>query len=59
MTEEEKAYFEYRAEVELKQASTSECPEAVRVHYILANHYLDRAHGPAEASNEVTHVRRA
>lgn len=59
MTEDEKAYFQHRAEVELKQAATSDCPEAVRVHYILANHYLDRVYGPPDAPVQTAHIRRS
>jgi hypothetical protein len=35
-------YFYKRAEAELQMAQAARSPEAVRVHYALANHYLDR-----------------
>lgn len=50
MTDDDKAYFYRRAETELTQASRSECPEAVRVHYTLAEYYLDRVYDLAERS---------
>lgn len=59
MTEDEKAYFQRRAETELEQASASECPEAVQVHYTLANHYLDRVYGDAEQPGELSGVAHA
>lgn len=52
MTDDEKDYFRRRAEAELKQASVSECPEAVRVHYTLAGYYLDRVYGVAVRPKE-------
>ncbi len=52
MTEDEKDYFYRRAEAELKQASMSACPEAVRVHYTLAGYYLDRVYGTVEPLKE-------
>jgi hypothetical protein len=42
---DDRKYFEQRAAAELRRAQTSSVPEAVRVHYELAGHYLDRAHG--------------
>lgn len=52
MTDDEKDYFYRRAEAELKQASRSHCPEAVRVHYTLAGYYLDRVYGTDEQPKE-------
>lgn len=43
--EEDKRYFLRRAEAELEQAQRAEHPRAVRAHYHLANHYLDRVYG--------------
>lgn len=38
-------YYHQRAEAELNRAVQSECPEAVKAHYTLAGHYLDRVYG--------------
>jgi hypothetical protein len=45
MPESDKDYFYSRAEVELRMAQTARDPNAVRAHYTLAGHYLDRAFG--------------
>lgn len=48
-------YFYDRAETELELAQRATHPLAVRAHYIIANHYLDRCYSgttaalPAEA----------
>lgn len=39
-------YFYDRAEQELEQAQRASHPAAVKAHYQLANHYLDRFYGP-------------
>lgn len=48
-------YFYDRAETELELAQRATHPLAVRAHYIIANHYLDRCYGgtsaPAPASD--------
>ncbi len=54
-------YFFKRAEAELKMAQTSRNPSAVRAHYTLAGHYLDRAYGghqhrPASADEIRSHL---
>ncbi|EZP51194.1 MULTISPECIES: hypothetical protein [Sphingomonas] len=41
-------YFYARAETELELAQRATHPEAVRAHYIIANHYLDRCYGGGE-----------
>jgi hypothetical protein len=42
-------YFYDRAETELELAQRATHQLAVRAHYIIANHYLDRCYGsPAE-----------
>ena len=46
-------YFLQRAEQELQIAQSSLIPAAVRVHYELANRYLDKAHG-ANAAEPVS-----
>jgi hypothetical protein len=38
-------YFHQRAEAELKMAEKSVAPQAVKAHYELAGHYLDRVFG--------------
>lgn len=38
-------YFYERAETELELAQRATHPLAVRAHYIIANHYLDRCYG--------------
>jgi hypothetical protein len=40
-------YFYERAETELELAQRATHPLAVRAHYIIANHYLDRCYGGA------------
>ena len=40
--EDEKAYFEQRAEAELSLAQAADHPAVVRAHYLLAGFYLDR-----------------
>ena len=41
-------YFYGRAETELELAQRATHPLAVRAHYIIANHYLDRCYGGDE-----------
>ena len=38
-------YYYGRAEAELEQAQRSTSAEAVKIHYTLAGHYLDRVYG--------------
>ena len=40
-------YFYARAETELELAQRATHPQAVRAHYIIANHYLDRCYSGA------------
>jgi len=47
----EQEYLYTRAESELKMAQRAACPEAVRAHYVLAGHYLDRLHGGDDRGN--------
>lgn len=42
----ESKYLYRRAEQELEQAQQCDHPAAVRAHYALASHYLDRLYGP-------------
>ena len=46
MSDDEKAYFQQRAEAEIALAQRSEHPDVVRSHYLLAGYYLDRIHYP-------------
>lgn len=46
---DDETYFYERAETELELAQRATHPEAVRAHYIIANHYLDRCYGAAAA----------
>jgi hypothetical protein len=46
MEQDQNSYFLKRAEAELELASSSEHPEVVRAHYLLAGLYLDRVYGP-------------
>ncbi|HIV75936.1 hypothetical protein [Sphingomonas yabuuchiae] len=41
-------YFYQRAETELELAQKATHPAAVRAHYIIANHYLDRVYSQPE-----------
>lgn len=54
MQQEPDTYFYDRAEAELELAQSAEHPAAVRAHYLLAGHYLDRFYGEPgdEASAE-------
>jgi hypothetical protein len=42
---DDSTYFYGRAETELELAQRATHPLAVRAHYIIANHYLDRCYG--------------
>ena len=46
-------YFYQRAETELELAQKATHPAAVRAHYIIANHYLDRAYSQPDAGAAV------
>ena len=45
MDDLDRDYFEARAEAELSLAQSAPHPAAVRSHYIMAGHYLDRLYG--------------
>ena len=45
MTDADRDYYQKRAAAELALAVRSENPAAVKSHYTLAGHYLDRIHG--------------
>ena len=42
MFEDDRSYYQHRAEVEIECAQRATVPEAVRVHYLLAEAYLDK-----------------
>jgi len=46
-------YFYQRAETELELAQKATHPAAVRAHYIIANHYLDRVYSQPDANTAV------
>ena len=45
-------YYYLRAEAELAQAERSTSPAAVKAHYTLAGHYLDRVYGGDDGLND-------
>ena len=45
MSQEEREYYERRAEAELELAQSAANGRAVQAHYELASAYLDRIHG--------------
>ncbi|MET4896285.1 hypothetical protein RN629_03810 [Sphingomonadaceae bacterium jetA1] len=49
----EEDYFYQRAETELELAQKATHPAAVRAHYIIANHYLDRAYSQSDGAHVV------
>lgn len=51
MSQEEREYFERRAEAEIELAQSAEHRRAVQAHYELAAAYLDRIHGDAPKSS--------
>lgn len=44
ITDDDRAYFQTRAEAEIELAQHAEHPDAVRSHYLLAGYYLDLVH---------------
>lgn len=54
MATQEDSYFYDRAEAELKLAQAAAHPAAVRAHYLLAGHYLDRFYSDPEAEGQGT-----
>ena len=50
MSQEEREYYERRAEAELALAQAAASREVVQAHYELASAYLDRIHGDAPKS---------
>ena len=52
MSQEEREYYELRAEAELELAQAAAHRLAVQAHYELASAYLDRIHGDAPKSED-------
>jgi len=52
MSDNEKNYYQQRAEAEIALAQQAEHPDACRSHYLLAGYYLDIVHN--EAPQQVT-----
>ena len=50
MSVTEQSYFEQRAEAELQLAQQASHPAAIKAHYELARHYLDRLHSAEDGS---------
>ena len=61
MPDDERSYFQARAEEEIEAARAASHSEAVRAHYLLAGYYLDLVHNPAAARSnlaaDVEHAR--
>jgi hypothetical protein len=52
MPEDDKIYFQDRAEAEIALAQHAEHPDAVRSHYLLAAYYLDLVHNETSESDK-------
>ena len=44
MSDDDKAYYQERAETEIEMAQRAEHEQVVRSHYLLAGYYLDLVH---------------
>jgi hypothetical protein len=53
LTDDERDYYERRAEKELLMASATDNQQACASHYTLANLYLELAYEPVEAEESV------
>jgi hypothetical protein len=51
MSDEERSYYERRAEAEIQMAQEARHQAVVRAHYELAAAYLDRIHGEEPRSS--------
>ncbi len=49
--EKDADHFYRRAEEEIKRATEATCPEAVKLHYELADRYLDRVYSDADSES--------
>ncbi len=54
MSLDDKDYFRERAEAELRMAQRARDPAAVRAHYTLAGHYLDRVYSGSDQVASMT-----
>ena len=52
MSDDQRSYFQARAEEEIEAAQSASHPEAARAHYLLAGYYLDLVHNLPIASDE-------
>lgn len=52
-TDDEKTYFQDRAEAEIELAQKADHPGAVRSHYLLAGYYLDLVHSDGIVREEL------
>jgi len=52
-------YYYRRAEAELEQAQRATSPAAVKAHYTLAGHYLDRVYGGTGDASNIVPITRA
>lgn len=53
ITDDDRDYFQARAEAEIELAQRAEHPDAVRSHYLLAGYYLDLVHCGAPLDEEL------
>lgn len=44
MFEDDRAYYQHRAEVETERAQTATLPKVVQAHYLLAEAYLNKVY---------------
>jgi len=59
VSEDERSYFQVRAEQEIRAAQSAGHPDAARAHYVLAGYYLDLAHNPEGGVDAACMARRA
>jgi hypothetical protein len=59
MADDEKDYYQQRAEAEIVLAQKAEHPDACRSHYLLAGYYLDIVHNEAPADTPEPVIREA
>lgn len=53
MLEDDRFYYQHRAEVEVERAQTATLPNVVQVHYQLAEAYLEKIASAATVKAEV------
>ena len=54
MFEDDRSYYQHRAEVELEIAQRATAPEAVKAHHLLAEAYLEKLASTAPARVEAS-----